>query len=282
MKQLSRPFASVSLVLIVVGPVLAAAPTAAFLTPSKYTASIGEAVNVRFDVGAAKDARPGAWPAEGVRWLFVRGGPAQENRHDVRPARDSDNFTSATIEHPGVTLVGTDQVPAVTEAPAAEWRAFLTLNAADPAKVSAGLTDRPVRVRQVISTKTLIRAAADNQRITPSAIATSKSGQVVEIRVHFDPTAAQPGSDIPLTFYVDGDKRSDAKVQATNVTTGKSEEFVTDGGGSGHFCVTDAGVWRVEGHYVQALDNDPSADWVVYTATLTFEVGAPVAKGGAQ
>lgn len=281
MKQLSRLFACASLVLIVVGPVLAAAPTAAFLTPSKYTASIGEAVNVRFDVGAAKDAQPGSWPV-GVRWLFVRGGPAQENRHDVRPARAADNFTTVTIEHPGVTLVGTDQVPTVAEAPAAEWRAFLALNAADPAQAPSGLTDRPVRVRQVISTKTLIRMAADGGRVTPSAIATSKSGQVVEIRVHFDPTAALPGSDIPLTFYVDGDKRSDAKVRATNVTTGKSEEFVSDGGGSGHFRVTDAGVWRVEGHYVQALDNDPSADWVVYTATLTFEVGAPVAKGGAQ
>ncbi|HPM25307.1 MAG TPA: DUF4198 domain-containing protein [Phycisphaerae bacterium] len=261
---------------------LAAVPAGSYLVPSKHEAAIGDVLTLRFDAGAAKDAQPAPWPAAGVPWLFVRGGPTQENRHDVRPARSADNFTSVTIEHPGVTLIGANPAPTIAEVSADEWRACLALNTGETASRGTSPADRPVRVRHVVSTKTLVRVAAEDGRRTPSAIATSKSGQVVEIRPHFDPTAAQPGGDIPLTFYVDGDKRPAAKVRATNVATGKAEEFVTDGGGSGHFRITDAGAWRVEAHFAQPLESDPSADWVIYTATLTFEIAAGGAKGGAQ
>ncbi len=262
------------------GPAWAGPLTVSFLTPSKHSAIVGESLTLRFDAGAARDARPVPWPSGEVKWLFIRGGGEQENRHDVRPQRAQDNFVSLRIVHPDVTLVGLDHTT-VREATGAELRAFLDQNVALDSTVGGvqGLTaDRKLRVRHIAVAKTLIRVPAEDGQVLPSAIATSKSGLAAEIRPHFDPTAALIGSDLPLTVYVDGDKRPDAKIQATNVTTGQTTTMIADPSGSGHFRVTDPGVWRVEFHYAQPLQNDPAADWVIYSATLTFEV----AKGGGQ
>jgi hypothetical protein len=258
---------------VAAGLASAAQPAVSFLSASKYTVTLGESLTLRFDVGAAKDAQPVPWPSGEVSWLFVRAGPTQENRHDVRPERAQDNCISLKIEQPGVTLIGADQRPIRHEVTAAELRAFLSRNAArDQGGQVDGLgPDAKLRVRQVTSAKALIRVQDQSGRVLPSAVATSKTGQAVEIRPHFDPTAARVGSDIAVTVYVDGDKRTGAKVQATSVATGKTEAFVTDASGSGHFRVTDPGLWRVEAHYAQPPAGEPSADWVIYSATLTFE-----------
>ena len=263
-------------------PALAAPPTAAFLTPSQYTARPGESLTLRFDVGTAKTAQPAAWPTGEVGWLLIRGGKSQENKHDVRPHKAQDNVVPLAITHPGVTLVGTDRRPTVLETTGADLRAFIAQNVAtDPVteKAQTLSADQMVRVRQFASAKTLIRAQEPGGKLTPSAIATSKTGQAVEIRPNFDPTAATVGSDLPLSVYVGGDKLPGAKVQAANISTGQTVTYIADNGGAGYFHVTDPGVWRVEFHHAAPLQNDPAADWVIYSATLTFEVSA---KGGAQ
>lgn len=263
-------------------PALAAPPTVSFLTPSKYSANLGAALTLRFEVGAAKTAQPAAWPTGEVGWLFIRGGKTQENRHDVRPQNSQDNFVPLRIEYAGVTLVGADRRSPTLETTGAELRAFVEQNvAAGPAaqKAQSLPADSKLRVRQIASTKTLIRAPDPNGQLIPSAIATSKTGQAVEIRSNFDPTAATVGSDLPLSVYVDGDKLPGAKVQATNVTTGQTTTYIADNGGAGYFHITDAGVWRVEFHHAVPLQNDPVADWVIYSATVTFEVAE---KGGGQ
>jgi hypothetical protein len=263
-------------------PALAAPPAAAFLTPSQYSSRPGAALTLRFDVGAAKTAQPAAWPAGEVGWLFIRGGKAQENQHDVRAQTSRDNFIPLEIRHAGVTLVGADLRPAEFATTGAELRAFVEQNvAASPATEKAqGLpADHTLRVRQFASAKTLVRAQEPGGKLTPSAIATSKTGQAVELRPNFDPTAATVGSDLPLSVYVGGDKLPGAKVQATNVSTGQTATFIATNGGTGYFHVTDPGVWRVELHHAVPVQNDPAADWVIYSATLTFEVGA---RGGAQ
>jgi hypothetical protein len=263
-------------------PAFAAPPTVSFLTPNKYSAKLDESLTLRFEVGAAKTAQPTAWPTGEVGWLFIRGGKAQQNQHDVRPQSARDNVVPLRIEHAGVTLIGADRRSPVFETTGAELRAFVEQNvAASPAADKArGLpADSKLRVRQIASVKTLIRAAAPGGQLTPSAIATSKTGQAVEIRPNFDPTVATVGSDLPLSVYVDGDKLPGAKVQATNVTTGQTATFNANNGGAGYFHITDTGVWRVEFHHAAPLENDPAADWAIYSATLTFEVGA---KGGGQ
>ncbi len=253
--------------------------TTSFLTPSKYSAALGESLTLHWDAGTALTAQPVPWPSGEVNLLFIRGGTEQENRHDVRPQRTQDNFVAATIAQPGVTLIGAER-PVVREVTGADLRAFLTQNvatdkiAADVARLDAG---RTYHVRDITSAKTLIRALTAEPE-APSAIATSKTGLKGEIRPQFDPTLAPIGSDLPLVVYIDGDKCAGAKLQITNVATGKTTTLTADQGGSVHFPVTDLGVWRVEFHYAQPLANDPAADWTVNTATLTFEV----TKGGAQ
>jgi hypothetical protein len=263
-------------------PALAAPPAASFLTPSQYAAARGATLTLRFDAGAAKTAQPVAWPTGEVGWFFIRGGKTQENQHDVRPRTSRDNFIPLDIRHAGVTLVGADLRPAEFATTGAELRAFIEQNvAASPAveKAQDLPADQPLRVRQFASVKTLVRAQEPGGKLTPSAIATSKSGQAVEIRPNFDPTAATVDSDLPLSVYVGGDKLPGAKVQATNVGTGKTVAYLANNGGAGYFHITDPGVWRVEFHHAVPVQNDPAADWVIYSATLTFEVSA---KGGAR
>lgn len=263
-------------------PALAAPPAASFLTPSQYTVQPGAAPTLRFDTGAAKTAQPAAWPTGEVGWLFIRGGKTQENQHDVRSRTSRDNFIPLEIRHAGVTLVGADLRPAEFATTGAELRTFVEQNiAASPATEKAQTlpADQTLRVRQFASAKTLIRAPDPSGKLLPSAIATSKTGQAVEIRPNFDPTAATVGGDLPLSVYVGGDKLAGAKVQATNVSTGQTASYIADNGGTGHFRITDPGVWRVEFHHAIPIQNDPAADWVIYSATLTFEVSA---KGGAQ
>ena len=56
----------------------------------------------------------------------------------------------------------------------------------------------------------------------PSAIATSKTGQAVEMRLIADATAIPVGSDLPLRVYVGGEKKVGVKVRATHVASGKT------------------------------------------------------------
>lgn len=262
----------VATLLAVVGPAFADPPTVSFLTPSKHVAALAETLSLRFAAGAAKDARPVGWPSDEIEWLFVRGGGTQENRDRVRPQNPKDDFVLLRIEHPGVTLVGADRRPIVREMTGDELGTFLRQSVALAEKASIPAGDGELRVRHVASAKTLIRAATAGRESPPSAIATSKTGQKVEIRPLFDPSAARVGSDLPLWSYIDGSKKTGVKVQATNVATGKTTTFLTDAGGSGHFRVTDAGLWRVEFHHAEPLKDGSKADWVVYSATLTFEV----------
>ena len=49
-------------------------------------------------------------------------------------------------------------------------------------------------------------------------------------------------------------------------------EKTTDRSGMTYFRITDPGVWRIEFHHAELLENDADAGWVIYSATLTFEV----------
>ncbi len=257
----------------------AAPPTTLFLEPNRHTVGAGESVELRFLTGATKDAQPTAWPAEEIAWMLVRGGPTQENRHDVRPARAGDNFVAVEVKHAGVTVIGIDRRPAIIDLTAAELRAYLK-DTVPPSPATRNLAevapDKKLRVRHIASAKTLVRAGTD---AAGSALAVAKTGQGVELLPLLDPTAAPPGSDLPLVTYIDGAKVAGLHVQATHVATGRTASFFSDAGGSGYFPLSEAGVWRVELHHAEPLVGDPGADWAVYNATLTFEVRA---KGGAR
>ena len=262
----TRWFALLSLT---AAPLLAAPPTVSFLRPERTVVSPGESVPIRLEAGAGVDPRS-AWPADGVEWLFVRAAGTQANRHDVRPA-DGDTVL-IPITQPGVTMIGVDQRSVNLDVTAAELLAFADQAGASAVEETLRLVapETSLRVRHVASAKALVRTASPSPR--PSMIATSKAGQAVEIRVHVDPTVMRGGHDVPLVIYVSGDKRPGLQVRATAVATGETFSIVTDAGGAGRFRIRSTGSWRLEFHEIVPVSGDPSIDWAIATATLTFDV----------
>ncbi len=260
----------------VVGAAWAAPPAASFLSPSQYTFRPGDALTLRFAAGPAHAAQPTPWPADEIEWFFVRGGGEQENRHEVRPERAADNFLRVNVPHPGVTVLGTNRTTLLKDVTGAELRAFAEQNLAElPEAAKTLAADRPLRVRQFSSAKTFVRA--DDGSVEPSAIATRRTGQKVELRPLFDATVAHVGSDLPVFAYVDGVKQPGLLVRATHVASGKYQTFTTDAEGSARFRIDATGAWRIEFHQLVPPGGEAGADWVLYTGTLSFEV-----KGGAQ
>jgi hypothetical protein len=267
-----RPWLAPLLIAAAAGPVLADPLGASFLVPSRYTTAQTEAITVRFGSGAGFDTTPDPWPSDRVEWMLVRGGPTQENRHDVRPAKAADDFVTVEIAHPGVTLIGVDQKPDVIDVTGAELKAFAAAHLGETAaraRIARLGDDQKVRVRRVASAKTLIRVA-DGAITRPSATALGKTGQVVELRPLIDPTVVAPGTDLPLWVYVGGVKRPGVKVEATHVASGKQVSFETGRGGAGHVRIPAAGVWRVAAYFIEPA-GDAAATWVLRSATLTFE-----------
>lgn len=253
-------------------PALAGPPSVTALTPERSVVALGESAGIRLEARSGADAKS-AWPPDGVEWLFVRAAGIQENLHDARPAEGTETLT-IPITQPGVTMIGVDRRAVLLDMTAAELLAFAELAGASSAveRLRSLAPEAPLRVRHVASAKALVRAATGAPR--PSMIATSKAGQAVEIRLHVDPTLTRIGSDVPLVVYVEGDKRPGLQVRATIVSTGESSSLVTDAGGAGHVRITAAGPWRLEFHEIVPVPGDPSADWLVSTATLAFDVAA--------
>jgi hypothetical protein len=246
-----------------------------YLTPAKHGGAVGERVAVRVESGKGVDAQPIDWPTSKIDWLFVRAPGTQENRENVGPADPKDDFIEVTLTKPGVTMVGLDTKPSVTNVTGKKLKEFLRRTAPEETQkdLLAGIADEEkVRVQRIESAKTLVRVRdADGKPPSHSAVAQSKTGQVVEIRALADPTMVAVGSDLPVRAYVGGDKQPGVKMLATCVTTGKTQQALTDSSGSCHFRIDSTGVWRIEFHYARTLETDPDADWVVYSATLTFE-----------
>lgn len=268
-----------SVPLLLAGCAVAAATgqTVSFLTPVKYTARVGETVAVRLDVSDVDvDVVRGVdWPTERIDWLFIRSPGEQQNREDVGPAEPRGDSINVTPARPGVTMIGLDTRPGVVNVFGKRLRAFAERVALDPSheRALAGIDEAtPVRVRRVESAKTLIRVPdPDGRPASHSAIAQSKTGQKVEIRALADPTTVPVGSDLPVKAYLHGDKLVGAKALATCVATGKTQAAITDSTGACHFTLTDSGAWRIEFHHAEPLEKAPDADWVIYSATLTFE-----------
>ncbi|MEW6250127.1 MAG: DUF4198 domain-containing protein [Planctomycetota bacterium] len=254
-------------------------PPTPFLKPSSFAVRTGQAISLAYVT--VTDATPAAapWPSN-VGWLFTRASGTQENRHDVRPARAQDSAIPIEIREAGVTVIGADRTTTVAEVSGAGLREFLNRHVAADAVRTLGelpAAGAAVKVRLVESAKTLVRAAGpdaggqDARGPVGSGVAASKTGQAVEIQPATDPTVLRVGSDLPLRLLIAGDKKSGAKLVATS-PSGKIVSFDSDPAGGGHIRISEAGAWRLEFHHVARLEDDPAAEWVLYTATLMFEV----------
>ncbi len=268
-----RLYASVLAGIAILAPTAAAGVLpASYLLPDKFVATAGGQVSLRVETGTPLAAQTAAWPADRLKWVFSRGVGVQENRDRIEATDPAKQVAAVTIPTPGVTVIGVDFKPVVTQVSGAELNAFLTANvagAADNPAVKALGAQPKVRVRRIESATTMVRAPAGDIRDEHSAVAQAKTGQAVELRPLFDPTMLKVGADFPVRAFVDGSKQAGAKIQASAKAT---DAKTADDTAAAPFSIKQAGVWRIEFHHAEPLKNDPAADWVIYSATLTFEV----------
>ncbi|MEP0847664.1 MAG: DUF4198 domain-containing protein [Phycisphaerae bacterium] len=260
----------------------AAAQTVHTLSPSAYQARPEQTIELRLLAGEAKAAAAQAWRAADVAWFFVRDGAEQRNVERIQPAGNGQTL-AVTVKRPGVTIIGLDRRASVEHVRAAELDAFLKAHAVSPTpggSARRAKADAPLRVKRVESARTMVRVSDGAMEGSGgSAVATSKTGQAVEIRPLFDPTLLAAGSDLPVRVYAGGRAREGVTVRATHIGTGGSHDAVTDREGITALPIDRTGVWRVEFHASDGAGADDAADLVLYSGTMTFEV---TREGGAE
>ncbi|MBC7771623.1 MAG: hypothetical protein H7210_03935 [Pyrinomonadaceae bacterium] len=181
---------------------------------------------------------------------------------------------SFRLNTPGVAMAGCDFSPRVERVPAAELLAFLKASLTPQAYddvVPSLPAQGDVRVRRIETVKTMLRIAADDPAAVPDTqTASSKIGQVNEVRFTFDPTVTPIGSDAVFRLFANYDKAANARVTVACDQARFSQQIQSDGSGTARFTIAHEGMWRIEFHHVKALQNDPDVDVVLSSATVTF------------
>lgn len=246
------------------------------LVPDRFRVAGGDAVNLRVESRRGEKTETVDWPAQRIGWFFVRNGGTQENQDTVLPRDPQERAIAYRIDHAGGAVIGMDLKPRLETWTAAELDAFVSEcrsgSPTTPAPPKAANTDW--RVRRIETLRTLVRAspAGVEESEASSTAILAKTGQAVEIRLMADPTIATIGSDVPLKTYVRGDKCAGAAGRAICLSDGSRQTFTTDPTGAAHFKLTRGGVWLVEFRHVEPAPPGSDHDWLIHSATLTFEV----------
>ena len=270
-----------------------------FLQLDRYELEAGSDVVLHFEDELGGMRTHAGWPT-GFDWLFVRVRGGQTNLRDVRPddagkaageGKGSEgDVATLRLSEAGITLLAADAHPRVETLSARAWSTWTAARLGpDHAPSPPGAEPGPVRVRRLESTKALARVLGADGWRPNSATAQSKTGQRAEIRPLADPTSVRVKADLPLRIYLPVEQRSGTKVIARHVASSREQSFLTDGGGTGFFTVSLSGLWTIEAHSAHPLEDDPDADWEVFSATLVFEVphldpreGAPRGSEGEE
>lgn len=216
------------------------------------------------------------WRDADVGWSMLRTNGTQENS-DAAPRAPGAGIGTIQTKLRGAAVAGVDFKPREVRLDAASLRKFAAerANAELPESVKTG----PL-VRVVQSCKTIVRFGdcppAQDGNVS------GKTGQQVEIRPIVDPSGVGIGSDVPLVAYVQGDRQGNARVIATHLATGETQECITNSSGIATFRLDRAGPWRVEFHHLVKVPN-PAPDtpeWTLWSASLTFEAGPSKAEAG--
>lgn len=199
------------------------------------------------------------------------------------------NTISFQLVTRGVAMTGCDFTPRVERIPATELLAFLKASLTTQAYDELALSlpaQGDVRVRRIETVKTLLRIDAvplsgeqgDPVVLPDTQTATTKVGQVNEIRFSFDPTNTPIGSDVAFRVFANYDKAAKARVTVACDEAKFSQQIESDGSGTAKFTLAHAGAWRVEFHHAKALKDDPDADLVLSSATVTFHTTKEAAR----
>lgn len=252
--------------ILVIAPAGANAQTVRTMEPSAGTAAVGETVRLRLS-----DSRTGAvpWTEAPVEHFFARTSWTQHNRDEVQAAGEGPEALWPA-DRPGVLMLGCDLEPREERVTAQAFAAFAerVLPASRARALQTAEAAGEVLLRRAESSKALVRVIGQGAADAAS-IATSKSGQRVEIRPLMDPTAIEPGSDLAVRVYAQIPGPDDGVVIATNTTTGQVLRAPTNDTSLAVVPIAAPGRWVLEFH---AISPD-GGGWLVHSATLSFDVG---------
>jgi hypothetical protein len=252
---------------------------ARFLVPSSFQVEPARPFTVSL-ASARAQAEP--WNNDEVAWMFARVAATQRNMD--RPPLDAAGQPSLTLDTPGVGVIGVDLKPRDITVALKDLEKFISEHATARDKAAPPPGAKDARIRRVESLKAILRSGPPGAEAGRSE-ATGKTGQAAEIRPLMDPSALLLPSDLAVRAYAGSAAAAGARLFATHLSSGRTQEFRCDSTGYGHFNLDAPGQWRVELHLL-AVDiaqqgEDPGPPLTLYSATLTFEAPRPPAAGGA-
>jgi hypothetical protein len=251
----------------------ARAQSALFLLPEATSVELGGAIRLSTVAGTETEGAPEPWPGDRIAHFFARTASTQENRDDLAHEEGLETSAVWPAEHGGVLLLGIDLEPVVESVASASFREFVDRTAGETARAALGAIPEAgeIAILHSESAKALLRVEDEAKNI--ASIATSKTGQPVEIRPLMDPTALRPGADLAVRLHAKGPGGAGGVVIATNTTTGVAVRSVADSSSIANIHIESGGRWRLEFHVVEPnAAEDVEAEWIVHTATLTFDV----------
>jgi hypothetical protein len=213
-------------------------------------------------------------------WLYALGEHASHN-YSALPPQDAGTLrASDLLADSQAVLFGVERHERVVEMEAGHFALLAARAGVQRAPEAAGEPEGDgggeggvVRVRRIEASKAIVRATPQPEGLHHSTIVTAKRGERAEIRPLFDPTMLEPESVFPVRVYTEGDGAKGATVIATHVETGAEHRVVADDKAIAILTLDRPGAWRVEFHVATpAAPEDADADWVVYSATLSFDV----------
>lgn len=281
----SRFLAFLALALLALPP--AAAQTLARFVPAELGGEGASAgmLELRFVRESTRSIELQPWPALEIGWLFVRGEGTQQN-HDALATLPGDP-SRLRLEHEGSgpLLAGWDLPARVERAHPVELRAFLaerSARTAMPRALEALAANETVLVRRLESLALVARPEEGQAPAEPSAIATSKSGQRMELRPLFDPSFLQAGSDFAFKLYLPAGGSEGVLCRAVHLVNRSSQPIELLGDGSLRLKLEQAGPWMLEATRLRALGGAEEAALELASSTLVFVVrpsSAPAKEG---
>ncbi len=264
----------------------ALAQSISFLQPDRYQLADEGEVAVHVSSRTAEALRAVAWPARDLDWFYFRTAGTQENIDAANALKPGEEFVRLALHEPDAALIGIDRKPWIEQVSGADLRKFLELDVA-PGAMPADWRERSaketLRVRHVECAKLFVRmtktTGEGKDAWKGSATAPSKVGQRSEIRPLTDPTTIALGSDLPLRIAWADSASPDVMIVARQPAAGTRLATLAKHG-AGWFTVNASGEWLVEVHRAKALTGDPTADWELESATISFVAPAAAKTAG--
>jgi len=264
----------------------ASAQSLARFAPLAPSAPGSEALELRFVRERSGHVQAQVWPAQELGWLFVREEGAQRNYDALAPSPEDARLVRVERGTQGVALVGWDLPARVEASTGGEVRAFLAergFQLALPTGLEALLAEQAIAVQRIESLALLARATRMDSAPEPSAVATSKTGQRMELRAILDPSFAAAGSEFCFRLYLPagGAGAGDALLwaRAVHLPSGEVRAVEVLPDRSLRTKLDRPGPWMLEAHRLRPLEaggpgTTPGAEVELASSTLVFDVRA--------